>query len=444
MKKGIGTNSRHELRFAFSKIFVAAGLVGAILLQGFTDPAGATGYALPETSARAVATGSSLFAGSEGPETSYYNPARMSFLAPEGSWEAGGYYIHVTSDGFTGTAPAFSSPAAPIVNANGTSPSDSTFVPFMHYVSPATHGKTRFGFSVAAPAGLSKKWDSAVQKTSAEEFSLEVVEFKPTISYLASDNFSIGFGPRIVYSKGTVIYNGPLAGGVKAYSNTIDGDSTDFGFNLALSLRASETVDVGLTYRSKVNMAMKGTARGNVVLPLAVPVNYAFDTTGEVAIPLPATLDFAVAFRSGRTKFEIALERAYWSSYKTLDFQFGDATVETALGAAKDKLWKDTTAVRLGVEFKRDARLTLLGGVVFDSTPVPDKTLGFELPDSDTIALSCGALYKYRTDMEAGFSYLYVIKESRTVSALVNDNKIDGTFNGIRAHMVALSLKKFF
>ena len=76
-------------------------------------------------------------------------------------------------------------------------------MPNLHYVSPSV-GNWRYGLSITAPAGLSKRWNEAYQMRTAEEFTLKVIEINPTASYKVNDQFALGFGLRGVYTDGKV------------------------------------------------------------------------------------------------------------------------------------------------------------------------------------------------------------------------------------------------
>ncbi|HIP13899.1 MAG TPA: aromatic hydrocarbon degradation protein, partial [Sulfurimonas autotrophica] len=58
----------------------------------------------------------------------------------------------------------------------------------------------------------------------------------------------------------------------------------------------------------------------------------------------------------------------------------------------------------------------------------PEKTIGFELPGTDTVAVSLGGRYALSDKIEIGLSALYSMHEKRAVSAAVNDNDLNGEF----------------
>ena len=68
-----------------------------------------------------------------------------------------------------------------------------------------------------------------------------------------------------------------------------------------------------------------------------------------------------------------------------------------------------------------------MGGVVIDESPVPDTTIGFELPDTDTLAFSLGGRYTINKSFDVGLAALYSKHESRDVkNASLNGKFSDG------------------
>jgi len=211
-------------------------------------------------------------------------------------------YINLTKIQYTDINPAF----------NAESKEEHFFVPTMHYVSPA-FGDWRFGLSMIAPGGLSKRWDGAYQTLKAKEFSLQVIEINPNVAYKVNDKCAIGFGLRGLYSSGVIHFQDTInASGKGPYDNEMDADSIDFGYNLALSYKPVENLTLATTYRSKVDLTVSGDAKGSMTLP--GPTAYPIDTKAETEVPLPATLVLAVAYTIDKTMVEFVYERTYWSA----------------------------------------------------------------------------------------------------------------------------------
>ena len=286
-------------------------------------------------------------------------------------------------------------------------------------------------------------------KTTAEEFTLKTYELNPTISYKINDKLSIGGGLRAIYAEGVVKSDGPIPLPAPLNATTIsrdmDGDTTEYGYNLALTYHPIENLSLAATYRSKVNLNIEGDAR------LASSVNGASYSGGaSVSVPAPAVLSLAASYtcNSGRTTAEFTYDKTYWSAYDQLDFNYGApitdglGVLQSAFDNPKPKNWTNSEAYRIGLTHKLNSQWTIMAGFAIDKTPVPDQTLGFELPDSNAKIYSCGVRYQATENLNLGAAYLFDDKESRTVVA--NANSINGTFDNSAAQLVTVGLQYRF
>lgn len=372
----------------------------------------AGGYKIPETSLNGVALGAANIAHNHSADAAYYNPANMVFMEDKANMEVDMTYIGLDKINYKGR-----------VHATGPydldSKKESFVIPSIHYVSGKA-GETRIGLSIVSPGGLSKRWTDQPGKSTAEEFTLEVVEINPSAAIPVNDKVVFAFGFRAVYSKGVVKAQGihPTLG---VYAQDMSGDSFDYGYNLALAYKPTADLDIGLTYRSQVNLSEDGDAD---LLSSALVMKGNYGAT--VTVPLPATASLALAYTlPSDTTVEFVYERNMWSAYKTLDFDYDGVLAEMAFGSSIEKNWHDTNTYRLGITQELD-NLTLMCGFVYDETPVPEKTIGFELPDSNSFAVSAGGRYEIDKKWDIGLSALYSMREDRDVK----NSSLDGKFSG--------------
>jgi long-chain fatty acid transport protein len=395
-----------------NKTIGAAGL----MLLAATGSAFASGYRIPEQSVNSTARAGGYVAYTPGADTTYYNPANMSWLENRTHLEVDATWINLAAIQYTDSDPAH----------NGESETENFFMPTFFAVSPE-YNNFRFGFSVTAPAGLSKQWKDPYPRAYAEEFSLKVFDVNPTVSYKFCDRFSVGAGLRAIYSDGKV----------KSYSlitRDLVGDSWDVGYNLALTARPVDNMNVSLTYRSKVDLSVEGDAR------LGYAGTTLYNNYAAVEIPLPAILAVAVSYTFfEQLTVELEYDRTYWSAYEQLDFNYATSFSSPpfyAFDRPVPKNWSDTDAWRLSVSYDMKNNFILMAGIAIDKNPVPDSTLGFELPDSDAMLYSVGLRYKVNANLELGAAYLYDDKESRSVT----NATINGNFKDAAAHLVTVGL----
>ena len=412
-------------------------LVSAISLA-VTGQAMAAAYKLPESSINATALSAAYVANAHGADASYYNPAAMVFSEEQrASMEADVTLVHLTSIDLTN----------PILGTDATKTEDIP-VPSFHYISPAMENM-RFGLSVVAPGGLSKRW-KGVSKTFAEEFTLELIEINPTVSFKVNERFSIGGGVRAVYSSGVVksTDQGPIQAGVGiSPSRDLAGDSWDLGYNLALHFTPTAKLKLTTTYRSNIDLTVEGdaTLSDTVVLPT-------IRTPASVEIPLPASLSLAAAYDvTPDTTVELVLERTYWSAYETLDFQYPNSIGNYAalFDAPSPKNWQDSDTIRIGLTHQLNPKWTLMAGLAYDETPVPKQFVGYELPDSDAKIISFGAKYNYSDQMTIGAALLYDQKDKLTIPAGVNaeaGGTLAGgaTFENAKAYLFTVGMEYKF
>ena len=395
----------------------------------------AGGYKIPETSLNGVALSAANIAHNKNADAAYYNPANMVFMADENVIEADLTYISLDAPNYNGSI-ALNGTALGSHNIDGES--ETFLVPSINYVSNKING-ARFGLSVSVPGGLSKRWEGSVASYSAEEFTLEVVEVNPTIALPVGNDMGIALGFRIVHSKGIVKSTSPMA------SRDMTGDSMDYGFNFAFAYNPSPEWELGLTYRSKVDLSEAGDAKlsyydaANSFGPLTgatAATLYSSDSAAYVSVPLPAALSLAMAYTFDSTTVEFVFERNYWSAYEDLDFDYGsgvNTVTNMVFGTKIEKDWDDTNVYRLGVTHEMD-EMTLMAGIVIDETPVPSATLGFELPDSDSTSLSLGGRYQVNEKLNLGLSALYSMRDDRS---LVNDD-LNGKFTDANVLLVSV------
>jgi long-chain fatty acid transport protein len=390
----------------------------------------ASAWRIPEQSAKSVALSGAYIANSNKAEASYYNPANMSFNADQKDLEISLMHIHLTGIKYKDNTTTFK---------DGISKEENFVVPTIFFTS-CKHNNFRYGFSITAPGGLAKRWDYLYEKLYAEEFSLKIIEFNPVVSYMLGDSFSIAGGLRAVYSKGIVKSDGTT---IKPVARDMEGNTLEYGYNMALAYKITNKSNISLTYRSNVDLKEEGNAK------LYLSRTKVYDGGANVTVPLPAVLSAAYSFKFNKTTIEIEYDKTYWSKYKALDFEY-DSPIPLVLKGAfdnpKDRQWKDTRAYRLGITHQLSNKTTIMFGYAKDENPEPTKNVGFELPDSDATLYSAG--FDYKLDKKSSFSvgYLVDIKDSRKVTNYDENNQkvVDGEFTDAKAYLLSVAYRISF
>lgn len=385
----------------------------------------AGGYKIPQQSLNSMALSAAYVAHTSGADTAYYNPANMAFMIDKQAVEGVATLINAPAITYT------------LGSASGESEAETTAIPAFHYVS-APLGDFRWGVSLTIPGGSTKRWNTPYQKAFTEEFTLKIIELNPSVSYTVMDNFSVAAGVRVIYSEG-VVKNDASALGSPLKVN-MEGDTVEFGYNLAMTYKPTEDINLAATYRSKVDLQEEGTA--TITYPIGTPQGTTVTGDAGVSVPLPATLNLAIS-KTWNNVFtlEAVYEKTYWSAYEKLEFT-GTQLPITA------KNWEDTNAFRFGATVVMENKVTMMMGLAFDETPVPLKTLGFELPDGDATIFSMGFRYQQTENLSWGLAILHTAKEGVSLSPGVNTvNPIlakGGSFGGGGATLATLGLSYEF
>ncbi len=395
-----------------------------------------SGFRIPNQSFGAVGLAGAHIAVTPGPDSSYYNPANMSLLDDSFQLDAGLSFLQL---------PAITYKDNRSTLFNGSSKEELIYLPQLH-VNSQEYGKMRFGFSLVYPFGLSKRWEQLFPQMYAQEFSLLVTEGNPTFSYILFDKIRLGGGIRLLYGSGQVktkIENPPATqlGPFSSLSRELDGSDWGAGYNLALTILPMDGVVFSTTYRSKVVMDLDGKASFKAGVGNSLTTLYAGG--GGLEVPLPAVWSIATAYIYKKITIEVVWDRTFWSSFDQLDFEYD----QSFLGSQYDgfdrsipKKWKDSDALRLGLTVAWNKRWKSTLGFAYDRTPIPEKTLGFELPGSDALIYSSGIEYKYSDTFQVGVSYMYHHTKSRAVrnSGVAGLPGIDGNFSDGGAHVVTV------
>jgi len=399
------------------KIIVLSVITSGLLVAG--------GYKIPEQSLNSMALGAAYVAHTSGADTAYFNPANMAFMGEKQYVEGAITLAHLPSNVYTLGGPY-----------SGESEVENIVIPNGHYVS-APMGDFRWGVSMTAPGGLTKRWETPYQKLYAEEFTLKIIEVNPSVSYKINDELAVGAGLRLIYSEGVVNSDGAAVGA--PIKREMEGDTIEFGYNLAVTYKPTSDIILAATYRSNIDLDEEGQA------------NLYFGGVGKqydasVTVPLPAALNLAISKTWNNTfTLEFNYERTYWSAYETLDFTYGRPITPGLVpyfDAAQARDWVDTNTFRIGATIELD-KITMMMGFAIDETPVPVKTIGFELPDSDAKIFSMGFRYQQTEALSWGAAFLYDSKDSLSLKPGVADNAVmanGGSFSGGGALLTTIGM----
>ena len=397
----------------------------------------AGGYKVPEQSADSLGLAASNVAFSFGADAAYFNPANMMFLDGRHHFESTLGWFHINSLDFkTDSGKTYSSKKF-----------DSLAGTFS-FVSPELYENWKFGLALAVPAAVGISWEDPETAFTGKRFKLQVVELNPTVAYRINDKLAIAVGARGVYTKGKI------ASDFGVGYREIQGDAINYGYNVALTYRPIEELSFAVTYRSKVNLELKGHTDADFKGPLA-PISYHGKT--RVEIPLPAQLVLATGYKFSDFTLLLAYDRTYWSNFKDYDFEFGDKTAahtnppfgrffKAMMDDPVVKNAKDSNTYRIGFAYDVNEKLRLMAGFSYDEDITSSNHTGLELPNTTSKAYTAGLNYKFTDNLEVAFGYVYQHRDKKRATDIATSTrtKMSGEFDSGKIQIVGTTFKYTF
>jgi long-chain fatty acid transport protein len=322
----------------------------------------------------------------------FYNPGSLSFIKEKYSFSGG-------------VSGIFSKIVFRSKDTDYTARTDNKMsTPFYFYGSAKITDDLTVGAGVFTPYGSSTTWDDDWHgKYIIQNIALSAVFIQPTISYKFMDKIGIGAGLDIV--TGSVDLNQQIPAPVQGKVN-LNGKSTAFGFNVGGYFRPIEALNIGIDYRSKVNMKVDEGDVEFTDIPTAVAADFPADEKFSAELPLPANLDVGLSYQLTK-KFLLAAEMNYifWSVYDSLIIDFKENN-ETLSDARNPRDYENSIIFRLGGEFKFSEKFTARAGVYYDPTPTNKDYFTPETVSLDQIAFTLGISYMPVKGLNIDLSYL--------------------------------------
>jgi long-chain fatty acid transport protein len=298
-----------------------------------------------------------------------------------------------------------------------------------------------FGLGIFSPFGIGgRKWDEeGLTRYVSTESLIGTLAFNPSIALRILPELSIGVGLDYYYAyvkSKRKLNQSALASPDGRFKFKADGGGV--GFNVGLLYKASEKVSIGLAYRSRVNVDMKGEV---LLKDIAVPLQpifggYQFKTDAETTYHFPNMVNVGIGFRpTKRWTLGFEIEWVDWQCFSKshLDIKkevpgagFTDVSVD--LG------WKSGWLIKFGMEYLWSETFALRGGYVYSKSPVTERTLSPDSPDSDQHHLAIGLGYKRGKFLIDIFYNLGIFEERKVMNPILS-----GKFETL-IHSLGLSL----
>jgi long-chain fatty acid transport protein len=279
---------------------------------------------------------------------------------------------------------------------------------------PEGHGRFAYGLGVDTPAWYRLQWSSAqfpgrfLTRVAEARF----FEVHPVAAYEIDDHWSVGGGLRYVF--------GTLEDGFNVQDTLADGlfyevetlakaDVDALSFDLGVQYEAT-VWGFGAVYRHGADFSGSGDFRVSV-RDITVPSRrdevlalFPYQRSDQsFALPREIRLGAWVApYPELRVELDAALTA--WSSLDDTGLVVRSSSV-APVTVPRPRRWDDTVSLRLGVEGDLTDQWTLAGGIAWEPSPVPDRTLEPGFPRGDDTVYAVGGSYNLpQISFDLGYS----------------------------------------
>ena len=361
-----------------SAILLATGALAA-------SPAAAGGYAAPDASVRSLGRANAGAVADPGADAIAWNPAAIA--GAERELYAGGVFRRTDTElsDRGSTIARAGGPAAPVGGAASVSDPTPDYAYPNFAVAAPVGGRLAAGLSVSRPfhlktgfpAGYFGRYDTLSNR-------IDVTQVRAALAFRVNDALDLGLALDGQHMDAALDAASPNLSPLLPDAVTrLKADGWNFGWSAGAQARIGQAT-VGFAYASSVEHELDGTLSLSGLLPPLDGANFSAPTKVKLSTPWTATLG-ASWQAAERLRLHAQVQRTGWSEYKTIDLAFAGT------GQSIDQLYRDTTAVAVGLDYGLSERWTLRGGLGFDPTPTPDNIREAGVADSDRIAYAVGA-----------------------------------------------------
>lgn len=419
-------------------------LTGAVILALSSQAVYASGFALIEQSASGQGLSyAGAAANAEDASVMWFNPAGLTQI--EASQAILGAHVIAPSAKFTNASSAgvvggdgsIAGAVTGLISGAGDDGATLGFVPNVYWKTELDG--VDFGLGINVPFGQHISYDETwVGRYHATETDLKTLNINPSIAKKVSDKLSFGFGLNVQYVDvllGQKI-NQKVAGAAVADGNAeVTGNSWAFGYNLGLMYQPSESLNLGVGYRSAITHDVNGQVKYSNMdntTPIQALGGATFaqvftDAAAAASVSLPDSLTVAADYKlSDKVQLLASATWTGWKAYDELVVDFANAAPDSE----SNQSFQDSMRYSLGMSYQYSSKWKLRTGLAFDETPVPNaQSRSPRTPDSDRAWLSFGAGYSISKNVDLDVGYTHIYADKAPVNYNISNNLLDGEFN---------------
>lgn len=396
-------------------------VVAAVLFAA--GHASAAGFALYETSARGIAMGGATMGLYNDASAVYANPALITDSGPQ-----------ETLFGLSLINPSMEIELQTPYGTSSYSPEDKWFPPPFAYYTRQLDDSLWLGLGLFTPFGLGVEHDSDWPgRFSSVDVEITTFNVTPELAWKISDSVSVALGLDVMYFDITLRRNIPAVDRML----DIQADSLGYGGTAALSWKATDTLGLGLVYRSEVRQEIENHdthIRG-------IPGNYKCWET----LTLPQSASIGLNY-SGVEKWNFGAIATWtdWRSYEDITLHFKPALLGAATKAKSDKCWNDVWRLGAGAEYKFSDQSFIEFGYVYDEDPIPSAHADYMLPAGDRHIISVGLRTMISDNWEMGIAFAKTLLRDKTIHARPEEGIYETKFKDGDSNIYSIQLSRKF
>lgn len=290
-----------------------------------------------------------------------------------------------------------------------------------------------FGLGFYNTFGGALSFDEDRVQPGITDATLLVLELVPAFAYQVTSRLALGVALRFGFGVFSMTNNETR--GVERLPATVSGSGIQVGATLGAVYAPTGWLRLGLVYGSPLSMTMNG--EGDVDA-----ADMSFADNVEVKLPWPQWAALGATVQLGPSgQLSVGLRWTDYSSFKRLQVELRQAP-----DLIEPLDFRDGVSVHLGTRWSVHPRLTLMGGLSYDSNTIPDERMQRAFFDAHKLSLSAGASVRVWGSFLIDSAFEAVVAPDRTVDAVAADgaaNPSPGTYS-LGNYTLALGLRYLY
>ena len=397
------------------------------LLAGVAAPAMAGSFYVQEQSTRGQGRANAGVGADKGVQSLWWNPAAIAGTQREVYTGLHGLLLDSDVDN-RGSTLTYNIPTPAIVSRTAPVNGDphvhdvveSGIVPNFA-VSTPIGDRFNVGLAVQAPYNFTTKYlPDDFARYDALTSELRSANISLVAAAKVTDWLDIGAGFDAQYAKATLssaLPNAPIPAVLSpAYvvspstdgRNQLEGDGWNYGWNAGAQMHFGK-LDLGLSYRSKIEHELEGTVNISGLTGALAAANVSADGVASFNTPWYATVSARYAVND-RLTLNAQVNQIGWSEFDAIRVTYGANGRSTIV-----QDYDDVTTGAIGFDYKIDPSMTFRAGLGYDPTPTSDDHRTARIPDGDRWLYAAG-LSKTMGSMTFDGAVTYIDIDTATIN----------------------------